>query len=142
MDNKRNVFPRKAGPLPQARECLPPFVGRRGPFSPGESNPQTLWFIPLGGLWPTRAGPSDTIVWFWMGAHTFKTVSCRRQAGVQAGGPEGPIRDVCHRAGSPDTAPSADRGSPGSRQGLTVIGQLEWPTYSGSFSFQPQPLEF
>lgn len=31
--------PRKAGPLPQARECLPPFVGRRGPFSPGESNP-------------------------------------------------------------------------------------------------------
>lgn len=41
----------------------PLLVGRQDPFSPTKSKHQTLWFImPLGGLQPARAGPSDAIV--------------------------------------------------------------------------------
>ena len=95
--------------LPISKGSPPPSLGGRP--GPVPSRGAQRWSAPLRGPCSARTRPPDAIAWFWVRAHTSKTVSCRRQAGVRAGGPEGDVGDVCHRAGSPDTAPSADGGA-------------------------------
>ncbi|VTJ71802.1 Hypothetical predicted protein, partial [Marmota monax] len=61
--------------------------------------------VPEWNPCPTHTGPSNAIIGYLdlntSFTHAFKTISCRRVTDVWAGGLEGVIRDISHRAGNP-----------------------------------------